>query len=215
MSVMGGAELGRVMLAAVKDFVGRSLSPVLAGVAELERKMVALTAEREAIAQLVAQEVAKAVAAMPVPRDGLDGEKGDRGRDGRDGTDGRDGKDATDGRNGTDGKDGRDALNVEAFAAELHEDGRTVIFNLSSGGKEYRSQVVLAVPIDRGVYKAGQEYHRGDVVSWDGSGWIAQQTTSDKPGASEGWRLAIKRGRDGKDAKVVETPLPREPVRLR
>jgi collagen type III alpha len=56
--------------------------------------------------------------------------------------------------------------------------------------------------IDRGVYKAGETYEPGDAVTWGGSLWIAQKQTDAKPDTPEsGFRLAVKRGRDGKDAK--------------
>ena len=45
-------------------------------------------------------------------------------------------------------------------------------------------------------------YVRGDAVTWGGSLWIAQKETSAKPDSPEsGFRLAVKKGRDGKDAK--------------
>jgi hypothetical protein len=63
-------------------------------------------------------------------------------------------------------------------------------------------ELEFPVPIDRGVFKEGEPYVRGDVVTWGGSLWIAQKATSAKPDSPDsGFRLAVKRGRDGKDAK--------------
>jgi hypothetical protein len=60
--------------------------------------------------------------------------------------------------------------------------------------------------IDRGVFKDGTEYDKGDGVTWGGSFWIAQRDTQSKPDAGNGdWRLAVKKGRDGKDAKDART----------
>ena len=71
----------------------------------------------------------------------------------------------------------------------------------------------LPVILDRGVWREGS-YAKGDHVSWDGSGWIAQRDTTDKPGTSDAWRLSTKRGRDGKS--VDPDPPPRnDPIRLR
>jgi hypothetical protein len=68
---------------------------------------------------------------------------------------------------------------------------------LTSGAKAI-SRFHIPMVIDRGVWREG-EHAKGDHVTWDGSGWIAQTTTTDKPGTSSAWRLSTKRGRDGKD----------------
>jgi hypothetical protein len=55
----------------------------------------------------------------------------------------------------------------------------------------------------RGIYQRAQAYRRGQVVTHDGSMWVAAKDTVLPPGAPEGmneWTLAVKRGRDGKDA---------------
>lgn len=55
----------------------------------------------------------------------------------------------------------------------------------------------------RGQYERGQTYRRGAAVTYSGSLFIAMADTlsTDVPEASPAWRLACKRGRDGKDAK--------------
>src|SRR6185436_17213311 len=56
--------------------------------------------------------------------------------------------------------------------------------------------------VDRGVYKDGTMYEKGDGATWAGSFWIAQRTMADKPGdGATGWRLAVKAGRDGREGK--------------
>ena len=64
----------------------------------------------------------------------------------------------------------------------------------------------LPVVLDKGVYKAGEGYQAGDGVTWAGSFWIAQEDTTEKPDGGKGWRLAVKRGRDGKDGVVRAAP---------
>jgi hypothetical protein len=54
----------------------------------------------------------------------------------------------------------------------------------------------------------------GDSVSHGGSSFIAQVNTSAKPGKSDDWRLAVKRGNDGRDYRPDNKP-PTEPVRLK
>lgn len=74
-----------------------------------------------------------------------------------------------------------------------------IAFMLTSGVRAI-TQFRIPSILDRGVWREGA-YEKGDHVSWDGSGWIAQRDTSVKPGnAPEDWRLSTKRGRDGKDA---------------
>lgn len=248
MEPKSGSDLGRQMLAAVKDYFARATEPILSRVAGVEQKLAELPAPvpgaagrdgvdgkdgapgpageagvqgepgqpgRNVDFGVVEALVKEAVAALPSPQDGIPGEKGDAGRDGRDGKDGREGIDGVNGANGLDGKNGRDALHIDEFAAELKDDGRTIAFRLSSGGRDFSSEVRLDVPLDCGVYRQGTGYAKGDFVTWDGSGWIAQKATDDKPGTSDAWRLSIKRGRDGKDGGAVAAAAPREPVRLK
>jgi hypothetical protein len=52
------------------------------------------------------------------------------------------------------------------------------------------------------VYDAGATYTQGDLVTDDGSLWLCKaQETTDRPGRSAAWRLIVKRGKDGKDAR--------------
>ena len=57
-------------------------------------------------------------------------------------------------------------------------------------------------------------YQRGDGVTLGGSFFIAQADTTAKPGKSDEWRLAVKRGADGRDLRADEKRPP-EPVRFK
>lgn len=59
-------------------------------------------------------------------------------------------------------------------------------------------QVRTLADVYREVYKAGEAYTRGELVTWGGSLWMAREATTDKPGTSEGWRLIVKAGRDAR-----------------
>lgn len=101
---------------------------------------------------------------------------------------------------------------VEGLAAVVvtqGEDPRAleVTCALTSGVK-VAAPFRIPMVIDIGVWREG-EHEAGDHVSWDGSGWIAQRATTDKPGTSDAWRLSTKRGRDGKDAAA---PPPTTPI---
>lgn len=53
-----------------------------------------------------------------------------------------------------------------------------------------------------GVHVEGKSYDVGDVVTWAGSMWHAQEATTAKPGEFAGakaWCLCVKKGRDGRD----------------
>lgn len=132
---------------------------------------------------------------------GPQGEKGEPGERGDLGPIGEKGLDGRDGRDGTDGKDGRDGFDLEAFDC-VPLDERTIELRFTGGGQVHRYELEFPVMVDRGVFKAGESYKRGDAVTWGGSLWIAQKETGEKPDtADSGWRLAVKKGRDGKDAK--------------
>jgi hypothetical protein len=53
----------------------------------------------------------------------------------------------------------------------------------------------------RGIFAAGTPYDEGDTVTHGGSLWHCNQLTKDRPGeGAAAWTLAVKRGRDGRDA---------------
>jgi hypothetical protein len=162
-------------------------------------------------------------------RDGDAGEPGKDGRDGTDGlglagalidhegqlvltmTDGSVkslgiimGKDGRDGDAGEPGKDGRDGFSLDDFDVAPAGDGRTVVLSFTRGEITEQFEVKFPVPIYRGVWRekdeAGNklEYSPGDLVTWGGSLWHCDEKTGEKPDAGS-WRLAVKKGRDGKD----------------
>lgn len=74
----------------------------------------------------------------------------------------------------------------------------TLVARTSSGAEVSRSIKVAAL-VDKGVFRAEEGYEAGDGVTWGGSFFIAQKDAPiGKPGepGCDGWRLAVKRGRD-------------------
>lgn len=125
----------------------------------------------------------RAIDRMPVPKDGRDG---------------------VDGKDGIDGKDGRDALELEDLDVQQDADGR-VVLRFVRGELQREFRLKLPVFVDRGVYKTGEQYERGNGVTWGGCFWIAQKDCPEgRPGESTDWRLAVKKGRDGKDGQRGE-----------
>jgi len=94
--------------------------------------------------------------------------------------------------NGIDGF-GFDDLTVEQSGE------RSFVLRFTQGDRSKEFSFDVPVVIDRGVYKDGVTYAAGDGVTWAGSYWIAQKETASKPDSGDGFRLAVKRGRDGKD----------------
>lgn len=100
-----------------------------------------------------------------------------------------------------DGKDGEPGLGFDDLAVE-HDGERTIKLKMQRGEMVKEMSFVLPVNIDRGIYSESKQYEAGDSVTWAGSYWIAQRSTTTKPDAPDsGWRLAVKRGRDGKDGR--------------
>ena len=156
---------------------------------------------------------------------GMDGQHGIDGKDGRDGlgiadalidkehrlvltlTDGTVktlgvvvGRDGAPGQKGADGIDGRDGFSLEDFSVSFNGDRRMALaFERGDVRKSY--ELDLPHVLYRGVFTEGSTYARGDAVTWGGSVWIANETTTDKPESSKAWRLAVKRGRDGREGK--------------
>ncbi len=113
-------------------------------------------------------------------------------------------------------KDGRDALELEDLAVSHDGDGRiTLRFKRGALEREF----TLRVPRfkDRGVYREGvDDYLMGDGVTAGGSFFISQKDAPQgRPGESDDWRLAVKRGRDGKDAAPAPVVPAASPVRVK
>lgn len=165
----------------------------------------------EELQPVVLEEVQKAIEAIPVPKDGEPGKdainiKGfliDRAGHLRcimqDGTDHDLG--LVVGKDGEPGKRGNDGLGFDDLDVKVLDDDRTIEMSFRRGEDERVFTAKWPTVIDRGVFKEKQEYAAGDGVTWGGSYWIAQRDTSDKPDMpNSGWRLAVKKGRDGKNA---------------
>jgi len=90
---------------------------------------------------------------------------------------------------------GLNDINIE------QSDDRHFTFTLStSNGKTEEKRFTLPVMIYRDIYQPGRKYFAGDCVTFGGSVWHCYQDTTDRPNeaGSNGWRLAVKRGRDGR-----------------
>jgi len=177
-------------------------------------------ADAEAITAQVLETVTEALKSIPVPKDGKDGAGVVNmliDREGQlvlildDGTQREVG--IVVGKDGAPGAAGRDGFGFEDFTETLDPDGRTIVRTYGRGNQVKEFRHTFAVVLDRGVWKEGGAYQKGDGTSWAGSFWIAQRDTTDKPQTSDAWRLAVKRGRDGADG-VMKPPPKDGPVRV-
>jgi hypothetical protein len=153
------------------------------------------------------------------------GDKGERGEPGKPGVAGAAGLDGKDGARGQKGEPGRNASDLTLLQEHIDEriaqvlkaakvtsvdGGRTLQVSLAGTVHEIKTALVL----DAGVWTE-RAYVQGDAVSHGGSLFIAQVETSAKPGKSDDWRLAVKRGADGRDFRPDDKGGPLEPVRFK
>lgn len=155
----------------------------------------------EDVAPMIAEEVAKAVAALPAPKDGKDaanivealkheGELVLTLEDGRLIRTGiRDGKDGAPGQNG---------FSLDDFDMEKGEDGRTFVLKFERGEVRHEYELTFPFPVYRSVFKDGTTYVPGDIVTWGGNAWHCDKETTGKPDCGD-WTLMVKKGRDGRD----------------
>lgn len=100
------------------------------------------------------------------------------------------------------GERGADGLGFEDLEFTSPDDGRTIVARFARGDQVRESEIQTRVVLYRGIFQEGEQYAAGDAVTWAGSLWIALRATVAKPGdGSPDWRLAVKKGRDGRDAK--------------
>ena len=72
------------------------------------------------------------------------------------------------------GKDGLDGLSIEDLSAEFDGE-RTLTLRFARGEVVKAIPIVLPIPIDRGIYRPGNGYNKGDGVTCGGSFWVAQK----------------------------------------
>ena len=141
----------------------------------LEAAITAAQLDLERRAQDLLQ---RAIDRLPVPKDGAPGADGAPGRD---------------------GKDGADGLGLEDLAIE-QEGERSFVLTARRGTVVRSARLTIPAVIDRGVYAIARSYEQGDGVTYGGDYWIATRTVAaaEAPGSSDAWRLAVRKGRDGR-----------------
>lgn len=105
-------------------------------------------------------------------------------------------------RDGRDGERGRDGFGMDDFEwrADTPDGGRTLLLELSAGGRVQTVRLKTSTVIDRGTFDAQKRYEAGDAITYGGHLWIVQKDGAQgKPGESPDFRLAVRRGRDSKE----------------
>lgn len=92
--------------------------------------------------------------------------------------------------------DGQHEIRIDQIDARTFES-----VAISSSGKEVRRKMALPTMVYCGIFKEGNDYQKGDMVTFGGSLWHCNTDTKTKPGdAAKDWQLCAKRGRDGKSS---------------
>jgi len=176
-----GKAFGAEIVGVVKDYVGRTLEPLIRRLEALESR----PAPTMALAGLVIDRSGNLVAPL------ADGTVRDLGP-----------------VVGKDGAPGADGVGFDDLSFE-HDGERGFTLRFIRGDQTKEFAFTIPVVLDRGVFQKDATYQKGDAVSWGGSLWIAQADTGSAPGDGADWRLAVKKGRDGKtgdpgkDARVI------------
>jgi hypothetical protein len=98
-------------------------------------------------------------------------------------------------------KDGVDGINFEEMEA-TYDGERTITLSFARGEMRKEFPFKIKNLIHRGVFKHSENYEEGDMVTWDGSMWMALGGVGmGKSFNKEDWRLIVKRGQNGKDGK--------------
>lgn len=185
----------------VKSHVAREVAPLMKRIEALESRPMPEKGEKGDPGESIRGETGIGVAGALIDRSGVlvltlsDGTTRDLGP-----VVGKDGQDGKDGADGLPGEPGKDGFSLTDFDANVSEDGRTILLSFEQESDRFEVEMKFPVPIYRGVFKEGQEYEAGDMVTWGGSVWHCQEKTADKPDAGP-WKLAVKKGQNGKDAK--------------
>lgn len=95
-------------------------------------------------------------------------------------------------------------------------DLRSFTFSFELGGEIQKREFSLPVVLDRGVFKDGEEYLRGDGVTRGGNWWlcVVDRTKAVPADSNNDWRLAVRRGAEGKPGKDFQPPAEPKVVRI-
>jgi hypothetical protein len=190
---------------ATPDQIAAEVEKVLA---TWERPKDGVSVTVEQLLPAIESTIDKAMAARPLPEDGKQGRgvaallKDHEGYLIATYTDGATARIAR-----VDGENGKDGLGFDDL--EVVDEGVAFVLRFAKGDqvKEFRLAKPTLADSYRGVWRDGA-HKAGDTVTYGGSFWIALRDTKERPENGDDWRLAVKKGRDGKDVEAPKTPRP-------
>ncbi|MCE8052282.1 hypothetical protein HOP61_13305 [Halomonas daqingensis] len=199
------------LIAGIKSYIDRRLAPVSKRLNDLE--MVQKAHKDVDISSLVEAEVEKRLASIPAPINGRDGRDAlqieilpaiDTEKSYPRGTYAKHGGGLWRAYQSTTGLHGWECIvdGVKSVEIEQTDTKAFTIKTLMSSGEEQAQVFTLPVTVYKGTYVESESYTKGDLVTWGGSVWhseIEENTT--KPGAGEEWKLAVKKGQNGRDLR--------------
>lgn len=103
------------------------------------------------------------------------------------------------------GEDGRDGISFDTASGDYDAERGFVI---SLGAGDRRKQFVLPYMVHRGFWREGLGVKAGESATHDGALWIAKRANASRPCLenTDDWILAARKGRDGKDGRSVRVP---------
>lgn len=95
-------------------------------------------------------------------------------------------------------------------------DDNSMLLTFNFGDKQVTRKVPLKIGVEyKGVYSRDVDYVAGNFVTHKGSTWFAKGRPTGEPGKDiTGWQLAVKCGRDGRDATPTRAYVGHETGRL-
>lgn len=236
---MDATAFAKAVADQVERIVSTRLEPLIKRLEELESvdqvkaadvsaEVVKSILDGDNLEHIVGLKVAEHLAENPPPA----GEKGADGRDGADGKDGvgmagalidRDGSLVVTMTNGEvkslgavvgkDGASGKDGFSLEDFSAE--SDGNVVTLKFTGQGITKAYEISIPAPVYKGYYRSGRKCLEGDMLTHDGSLWVAKRANCSEPCLnSDDWQLAVRKGRDGRDGKNGRDLCPAPAIKL-
>jgi len=104
-----------------------------------------------------------------------------------------------------DGEKGLDGFGFDDLDVVDEPTAFVLRFTKGERVKEFRLAKPTLADSYRGVWR-DRPHKAGDAVTHGGSLWIALRDTKEKPESGDDWRLAVKKGRDGKDGEAPKPP---------
>lgn len=94
---------------------------------------------------------------------------------------------------------------ASALLEQAGDDPRDLVFSVRyRDGREERSPLELPVLWPRGKWSEDATYKRLEIVTWNGSAWVATRAHAGaEPGRSDAWLLLVKQGDRGRSGRAA------------